>query len=73
MDNHRDLTGTGFAKSAVIGYPRQTYSLSFKERVRGEVIYNKMNIHWYGPDQSNSEIINQRCCRAEPKRLVVSR
>jgi len=24
--------------------PRQTFSLSFQERVRGEVIYNKMNI-----------------------------
>jgi len=39
-------------RSVVIGNLRHTFSLSFKERVRGEVIYNNMNIHWYDSDQS---------------------
>jgi len=39
-------------RSAVIGKPRQTFSLPSKGRVRGEVIY-KMNIYRYDSDQSN--------------------
>ena len=43
-------------RSVVIGNLRHTFSLSCKERVRGEVIYNTMNIYWHISDQSKSEI-----------------
>lgn len=43
-------------RSAVIGNLQHTFSLSFKEKVRGEVIYNTMNIYWHISDQSKSEI-----------------